>query len=971
VPVVKQCLTHRHPYVRRNAVLTVFSIMRQFPDMYPDAVDDAEKFLEEETDPSARRNAFVMLFAVAQERAIAFLTRNLEKVLNYGDGFALILLELIRKLARSGGGGGGGTDAALAALAAHKAKFIRIVFSMLDNPSPAVSYEAAGTLTSLSATPNAVRAAAGAYIKTLTKEADNNVKLIILERLAALRKRHARVLREQVMDILRALSAPNVDIRKKTLDVAMDLVSPRNVDEVMAVLKKEVQATGAAGGGGSGGGGGRDPDAATYRGLLISAIHGCAVRFPEVASNVVQLLMDFLNGEGALPVIEFVREIVETFPEMRPMVLTKLRSVAGDISASEVHRVALWVLGQYSQSAEEVAAALHTIRECIGPLPLTMGFSEFAAGVAAAAAGAAGGGEGKEGEGARAGAGAGGAGGRPVVLADGTYASQSGLTEGGKAGGGKKGGEAADEDTPVPALRLLLLAGDFYLGSVVASTLTKLALRTVELAAGGRESRHAKTVLVDSLLVMCSIMELGGSGLAGTPALLPVALMPAVSGRSYGSARPPGGGGGGGSGGAGAVPGAAGAAGGAPGGAPGAAAAAAAAAALSPSGIRIDQDSFERIALCIHVLGDPTSSSVALPVLLHTCRDTFRGLLLERRARAAQAVADGVAAAGGGGAGVSFSLGAAASATAGGKAAGGEAGGAPAPAARLSRARADDALSIRALRTSKGGGAFVDDFSGVEDVDRAAGTAVEDFSDRLKRVHQLTGFADPVYCEAYVRVHEFDIVMELLVINRTDITLTNVALELSVMGDLKLVDRPPLFTLGPRDSRTLKANIKVASTETGHIFGTIAYNAPASPNDQIVINLVEIHVDIMDYIHPATCSDAAFRSMWADFEWENKVSINTNISCVRAAGPPPPLPLTLFYPPPPPFQPQQLARVRPAHFPHDQHAHPNAHRRPALHRHVSCRQPLRALHIWCVSSSLPSPPPLPPPSTHTHTALRL
>ena len=102
--------------------------------------------------------------------------------------------------------------------------------------------------------------------------------------------------------------------------------------------------------------------------------------------------------------------------------------------------------------------------------------------------------------------------------------------------------------------------------------------------------------------------------------------------------------------------------------------------------------------------------------------------------------------------------------------------------------------------------------------------------------------------------------------------------ELSVMGDLKLVDRPPTFTLGPRDARSLKANIKVASTETGHIFGTIAYNAPATPNDQIVVNLVEIHVDIMDYIHPATCSDAAFRSMWADFEWENKVSVNTNIS---------------------------------------------------------------------------------------------
>ena len=31
----------------------------------------------------------------------------------------------------------------------------------------------------------------------------------------------------------------------------------------------------------------------------------------QVAHNVVHLLMDFLSGDGALPVIEFVREIVE------------------------------------------------------------------------------------------------------------------------------------------------------------------------------------------------------------------------------------------------------------------------------------------------------------------------------------------------------------------------------------------------------------------------------------------------------------------------------------------------------------------------------------------------------------------------------------------------------------------------------------------------------------------------------------
>jgi vesicle coat complex subunit len=38
-----------------------------------------------------------------------------------------------------------------------------------------------------------------------------------------------------------------------------------------------------------------------------------------------------------------------------------------------------------------------------------------------------------------------------------------------------------------------------------------------------------------------------------------------------------------------------------------------------------------------------------------------------------------------------------------------------------------------------------------------SGEATEDFASKLSRVVQLTGFSDPVYAEAYVHVHQFDI----------------------------------------------------------------------------------------------------------------------------------------------------------------------------------------------------------------------
>jgi coatomer subunit beta len=49
-------------------------------------------------------------------------------------------------------------------------------------------------------------------------------------------------------------------------------------------------------------------------------------------------------------------------------------------------------------------------------------------------------------------------------------------------------------------------------------------------------------------------------------------------------------------------------------------------------------------------------------------------------------------------------------------------------------------------------------------------------------VTQLTGFSDPVYAEAYVNVNQFDIVLDVLVVNQTADTLQNLTLELATLG---------------------------------------------------------------------------------------------------------------------------------------------------------------------------------------------
>ncbi|KAG6578118.1 Coatomer subunit beta [Phytophthora cinnamomi] len=197
--------------------------------------------------------------------------------------------------------------------------------------------------------------------------------------------------------------------------------------------------------------------------------------------------------------------------------------------------------------------------------------------------------------------------------------------------------------------------------------------------------------------------------------------------------------------------------------------------------------------------------------------------------------------------------------------------------------QADDLINFRQLRGKKALGSTDIDIDDGADINRALGQQGDgsdnEYAGAMRHVHQLTGFADPVYAEAYVTVHDYDIVLEILVVNRIPQTLTNLTVDLSTIGDLKLVERPQPQTIGPLDQRTIRANIKVSSTETGHIFGTIVYDS-ASGAEKTYVNLNDIHLDIMDYIKPATCTDAAFRAMWAEFEWENKVAVHTELSNV-------------------------------------------------------------------------------------------
>ncbi|MFQ6638626.1 hypothetical protein Gotur_016558, partial [Gossypium turneri] len=727
IPSVLQNLEHRHPFIRRNAILAVMSIYKlpQGEQLLVDAPEMIEKVLSTEQDASAKRNAFLMLFTCAQDRAVNYLLTHVDRVSEWGELLQMVVLELIRKVCRTN--------------RAEKGKYIKIIISLLNAPSTAVIYECAGTLVSLSSAPTAIRAAANTYCQLLLSQSDNNVKLIVLDRLNELKSSHRDIMVDLIMDVLRALSSPNLDIRRKTLDIALELITPRNINEVVLMLKKEVMKTQS----------GELEKNGEYRQMLIQAIHSCAIKFPEVASTVVHLLMDFLgdsNVASAIDVVVFVREIIETNPKLRVSIITRLLDTFYQIRAARVCSCALWIIGEYCLSLSEVESGMATIKQCLGELPF---YSVSEEGEATDAS--------KKTPQAnsitvssR----------RPAVLADGTYATQSAASETAFSAPTVVQGSLASGN-----LRSLLLTGDFFLGAVVACTLTKLVLRLQEVQPSKVEVNKATT---QALLIFVSMLQLGQSPVLPHP---------------------------------------------------------------------IDNDSNDRIVLCIRLLCD-TGDGIR-KIWLQSCRQSFVKMLSEKQLRETEELK---------------------------------------AKAQVSHAQPDDLIDFYHLKSRKGMSQLELEDEVQDDLKRATGEFVNDNDDanKLNRILQLTGFSDPVYAEAYVTVHHYDIVLDITVINRTKETLQNLCLELATMGDLKLVERPQNYTLAPESSKQIKANIKVSSTETGVIFGNIVYET-SNVLERTVVVLNDIHIDIMDYISPAVCTDAAFRTMWAEFEWENKVAVNTVI----------------------------------------------------------------------------------------------
>ena len=208
---------------------------------------------------------------------------------------------------------------------------------MLNSDSPAVAFESATTLVTLSSAPSAVKASANTLLALLSSQTDNNVKIVILERLAVIIKHNSRLLEDTIMELLALLHTPSTEIRSTILELMKLLVSDRNINEVMGFLKNEVIREASN----------TDLLGRQYREMLITSIHVLALKFPEVADTVILMLLDYLNGDSGVSILTLVKEMLLHHPTLVETVLQKLLDIFPSLESEEVTLVTLWIFSEF------------------------------------------------------------------------------------------------------------------------------------------------------------------------------------------------------------------------------------------------------------------------------------------------------------------------------------------------------------------------------------------------------------------------------------------------------------------------------------------------------------------------------------------------------------------------------------------------------------------------------------------------
>lgn len=360
---IEKCLEWSHAYQRKNAVLAIAKIYKNFPDLNPSAPKLIAEYLLKETDDECKRAALQALLEIAPEEAKSYLhSTNIPDIHCMNTSIQLLFVELIQRLYKKGN--------------EESETYIGILASLIkQSSSPSVRYQAACALMRFTRDPEIARLIAGCFIDICAKDSDNNVKLVALDSLMKFRRLHGseRVLRSSIMDILSILqSATDSELHEKILKLSLDLVSPLNVSGIVSALGlelKKMQKSDVLS---------SPQDSVKYRRLLVETVHKISERFPQVIvdCDILDTLLDLLScntigDRTSTRIVWLLKVLIMNNPKYSTTVLKNLQkyfNLANDNITA--HCGLIQLLGDFSLTKDQIETSYRIIQDSLGELPI-------------------------------------------------------------------------------------------------------------------------------------------------------------------------------------------------------------------------------------------------------------------------------------------------------------------------------------------------------------------------------------------------------------------------------------------------------------------------------------------------------------------------------------------------------------------------------------------------------------------------
>ena len=84
------------------------------------------------------------------------------------------------------------------------------IFTLSNSKSSSVLFECANTITQLTTAPTAIKIAIQSYLNLLQEQNDNNVKMIVLNKIVELKGKYAKLLEDYITDILNIINEDSI-----------------------------------------------------------------------------------------------------------------------------------------------------------------------------------------------------------------------------------------------------------------------------------------------------------------------------------------------------------------------------------------------------------------------------------------------------------------------------------------------------------------------------------------------------------------------------------------------------------------------------------------------------------------------------------------------------------------------------------------------------------------------------------------